>query len=186
MQIQGPEVQIIRNRKGRKRKSGRRTPSGQLATPKIDYRGLVACQPHRNWLPVALRESERAESVLGCLNLLKRISDHDYAAGRRFAVIVGAYRSVIGTPRGTVGAGRGYSCEPEGCLIDAENCICEQRTAKFRDSARTLLNISQKAYNTVYHVAVHDFICTREQLTDLQAGLRALVYHYGLTSARKS
>lgn len=184
MQIQGAEVQI-RNRKGRKRRSGRREPSGRNQREPVNYRAMAALQPHRIALPAAVRESERAESVLGCLNLLKRISEHEYEAGRRFAVIVGAYRSVIGTPRSTVGAGRGYICKPEGCLNDATNCTCEHRTAKFRDSLRALLLVSQKSYNAVYQVAVHDFLCTREQLADLQAGLRGLARHYGLTNRGK-
>lgn len=185
MQIQGAEMAVIRNRRGRKRKSGRREPSGRNIRPPVDYRAMAGLQPHRIGLPAALRESERAESVLGCLNLLKRISEQEYEAGRRFGVIVGGYRSVIGTPRGTVGAGKGYNCEPSGCLVDATNCTCEQRTAKFRDSSRALLLISQKAYNAVYQVAVHDFPCNSEQLKHLQAGLRGLANYYGLTSRRK-
>lgn len=184
--MQTQYAEVIRNRKGRKRKSGRRTANGRpVERHQMDYRALASIQPHRIGLPVALRESERAESVLGCLNLLKRITDHQFEAGRRFAIIVGAYRSAIGTPRGTVGAGRGYSCEPEGCLLNSDRCICEQRTAKWRDSARALLSVSQKAYNAVYYVAVHDFLCTREQLVDLQAGLRGLAHHYGLTNRVK-
>lgn len=105
-------VIAIKNRKGRKRKSGRRTASGRLIAEKLDFKGFVAAQPHRNWLPPSLQAHERASDVLGCLNLLKLISEHHYEAGQRFAVIVGAYRVAIGTPRGTFGSGRGYVCEP--------------------------------------------------------------------------
>jgi hypothetical protein len=64
----------IKNRKGRKRKSGRRTASGRLIPDKTDFKGFVAAQPHRNWLPEGQRRDEKAGDVLGCLNLTGRIT----------------------------------------------------------------------------------------------------------------
>jgi hypothetical protein len=104
------------NRKGRKRKSGRRTPSGAIARKPVDYRSMAALQPHRIRLPEALRSDEKAESVLGCLNLIYRISkrtaanrpgitDEQYEAGRRYRRLVGAYLAHVGAPRSTAGSG---------------------------------------------------------------------------------
>jgi hypothetical protein len=38
------------------------------------------------------------------------LSDAQYLAGLRYAVVVGEYRAVIETPRAMSGAGRGYTC----------------------------------------------------------------------------
>lgn len=175
------------NRKGRKRKSGRRTASGRLATqPTIRDHGLVAEQPHRNWLPESLRGHERAGDMLGCLNLLNCISEHQYEAGRRFAVIVGAFRAMIGTPSGTAGCGRHYACFPELCArLRREDpagplCLCEDRTAKYRDACSYLQSAGQKAYNVTYQVVISEMIPSQEQMSDLTHGLAMLARGFGL------
>lgn len=173
------------NRKGRKRKSGRREPSGRIRARPIDYRAVVAAQPHRNWLPEAVRGHEKAENVLGCLNLLRRISDEMYEAGRRFGVIVGAFRQVIGAPRGVVGAGRGFTCNPTLCLDDPA-CFCATKTARYRDAAQILTLAGQKPYNITYQVVVQDMMPSAEQLADLRCGLYALAQGFGLTRRGKS
>lgn len=168
------------NRKGRKRKSGRRTESGQLARVSVDYRVMAESWPHRRDVPAAQRSSERAESVLGRLNLNTRINGPEYEAGRRFAVIVGAYRAVIGTPRGMSGSGKGYACNPSACLMDSAHCLCELRTARFRDATRALQLAGQNAYNFTYRTAVTDLECQTDALVHLRAGLSVLAKHFGL------
>jgi hypothetical protein len=182
----------IKNRKGRKRKSGRRYPSGDIIREKsVDFRGMAGEQPHRSWLPESVRGDERAESVIGCLNLLYRTSGlpnakrpglngRQYNAGRRLAVITGEFRAAIGTPRGTAGGGRGYKCEPTGCLMDSENCICERRIRRFNDCASVLLSVSQKTYNVTYRVAVSDEQCSLEEIVHLKNGLNALAHFFGI------
>lgn len=182
----------IKNRKGRKRKSGRRYPSGDIVrTPAVNYRGMAEEQPHRAWLPESVRGDERAASVIGCLNLLYRTSrlpsakrpgltDRQYNAGRRFSVITGEFRAAIGTPRGTAGGGRGYRCEPTACLVDAENCICERRIRRFNDCASVLLSASQMAYNITYRVAVSDESCNEREVVHLKNGLNALAHFFGI------
>lgn len=175
------------NCKGRKRKSGRRTAGGRPVERRhdVDYRALVSAQPHRNWLPEALRSDERAENVIGCLFLLKRISEEMYEAGRRFSVIVGSFRQVIGAPRGSQGSGRGYKCEPSACAKDPGNCLCAIRTDKYRDATGILQSAGQKAYNITYQVAIADMVPAAEQLEDLRCGLYALAEGFGLTRRGK-
>lgn len=196
------------NRKGRKRRSGQRTAAGRIIARKpVDYRALAAAQPHRKWLPAAVRGDERAESVLGCLSLLWRIheaknakavelkqptspnqyiSEEMYEAGRRFSVIVGSFRQAIGISGNATGSGRSYACEPSACARDRSNCLCEIRTAKYRDATRVLVLAGQKAYNVTYQVAVSDMAPSDEQLADLRCGLLALAVAFGLTGRRKS
>jgi hypothetical protein len=94
-------------RPGRKRKIGPRHPGGDLVRPQFDARSLATLQPHRVWLPEEKRMDQKAASPLGCLNLLGVLTDAQYLAGVRYAVVVGKYRAVIETPRATAGAGRG-------------------------------------------------------------------------------
>lgn len=173
-------VKPLLNRRGRKRKSGRRTTSGRLIVDKTDFKGFIANQPHRRGLPEALRTHEKAESLLGCLNLTKRISDEMYEAGQRFQVVVAGFRQVIGAPRGTAGNGRGYPCRPTLCSAFPENCTCEQRTAKFRDACAYLQSAGQKAYNVTYQVVISEMIPSQEQMSDLTHGLAMLAKGFGL------
>ena len=87
-------------RRGRKRKIGLRHPGGDLVRVQFDLRALSGLQPHRVWLPQEQRLDQKGGSPLGCLNLLGVLSDAQYLAGVRYAVVVGQYRAVIETPRG--------------------------------------------------------------------------------------
>lgn len=176
--MHGAIMVTTKNRRGKKRRSS--VSAARHRRAPVDYRACVAAQPHRNWLPEALRGHERAENVLGCLNLLNRISDEMYEAGRRFGVIVGSFRQVIGAPRGVIGSGRGYSCRPTLCALDPEHCTCETRTAKYRDATHILTLAGQKPYSVTYQVVVQDMMPTREQLADLRWGLSALAKGFGL------
>lgn len=178
------DAPVIRNRKGRKRKSGRRTLSGALVRKPVDYRSMAAAQPHRNWLPATLRESERAGTVLGCLNLLKCISEHEYEAGRRYSVIVGAYLAMASAPRGTSGQGKGYDCV--GAMdCPAETCICLARTERYTRAYEAISrNGGRPAHMAVNWVAIQDQVCSAGHLDALRVGLAALARHFGLSNGR--
>lgn len=205
--MHGAIMVATRNRRGKKRRSS--VSAARHRRAPVDYRATVAAQPHRCWLPAEYREHERAESVLGCLNLIWRIhearnakarlskkpetpnpgiSETEYEAGRRYGVIVAAYRQAIGTPKGTVGNGRSYVCAPETlCRANPEMCKCEINTARYRDATHVLHLAGQRAYNATYQVVVHEIIPTHSQLADLNCGLRALARAFGLTgNGRKS
>src|SRR5258708_20920072 len=120
-------------RRGRKRKIGLRHPGGVLARPRFDVRSLATLQPHRVWLPEEKRMDQKAASPLGCLNLLGVLTDSQYLAGVRYAVVVGKYRAVIETPRAISGAGRGYDCPGDlRCGRDPlEPCECRRRKERY-------------------------------------------------------
>lgn len=176
------------NRKGRKRKSGRRTESGQLARKPVDYRAMAALQPHRSWLPAALRTDEKAGTILGCLNLLNRISDHEYEAGRRYSVIVGAYLAMANAPRGTAGAGKGYDCSGEQSCSETrqligQTCICLDRTERFNRAYEAISRRGGRpSHMAVNWVAIQDHPCGPDHLEALKLGLSALASHFGLTN----
>lgn len=168
------------NRKGRKRKSGRRTASGGLARKSVDFRSMAAAQPHRIGLPEALRTHERAASVIGCLNLRGAISDQQFEAGRLYAVAVGAYMATIGGPTLTAGEGRGYECAgARDC--PADSCICRMRHARYDGAYRALAAAGRPALMAVNRTAVHD---EASDIAALRMGLSALARHFGLTNHR--
>jgi hypothetical protein len=153
----------------------------------VDYRALAGQQPHRRWLPESHRSDERAGSTLGSLNILYRtsvlpnankpgVTDEQHEAGRRYAVIVGAYRAMIGAPRGDGGSGRGYACRgEEGCYP----CLCLARQKNYSNAYEALAEAGRPAVMAVNAVAVHD---QRADLDSLRAGLTALARHFGLRS----
>lgn len=185
------------NRKGRKRKSGARSKSGALVRVTVDYRSMAALQPHRIRLPEALRADEKAESVLGCLNLIYRISkrtagnrpgitDEQYEAGRRYAVYVGAYLAAAGAPRSTAGSGHGsHECLSGACEK------CQQTVERYMRAHEAIgrhcggvPRICRRTHAAVNWVVIDDNLCNAEQLEYLRLGLSALADHFGLTNRR--
>ena len=169
------------SRRGRKRKIGFRHPGGELKRPQFDLRGLATLQPHRVWLPEEKRMDQKAASPLGCLNLLGVLSDAQYLAGIRYAVVVGKYRAVIESPRATAGAGRGYDCPGDlRCGRDGGvACECRHRKERYDAAFAAVLEAGQRAARAVARVAVHGEQCPRGALADLKRGLDALAKHFG-------
>lgn len=184
---------VTLNRKGRKRKSGRRTQSGRRIIVHPDFRTMAANNPDRRSLPEAHRLSERAGTVLGRLNLLWRIhgaldakkrlpeepgiSDQEYEAGLRYARIVGSYLSMAGAPNGLSGHGKGYDC---GGAVDCEPalCICRQRTENYMRAYEAIPH--RKAHIAINWTAIQDNTPSEDQMPHLRAGLNALARHFGL------
>lgn len=176
------------NRKGRKRKSGRRTSNGQLVRKPVDYRSMAEQWPHRIGLPAALRSHERAESEIGRLNLANRISEQEYEAGRRYSVIVGAYLSMANAPRGMAGQGRGYDCVGAmDCPVDT--CICLARTQRFQRAYEAIgdlgWKVAHRAHKAINRVVIQDFVCFADEVEALKLGLSVLARHFGLTNQQR-
>lgn len=139
-------------------------------------------QPHRRDLPEDLRLSEKAGTVLGRLNLMGFISDHQHEAGQRFQVVVGEYLSSIGAPRGGGGAGRGYPCDGSP---NCDPCECLVRKLAFREACKALDDAGHRAGVAVAHVAVHGEPLVEGFYWWLKRGLTALVRHYGLDQRKR-
>jgi hypothetical protein len=181
------------SRSGRKRKQGRRTASGATARePATNYRALAGMQPHRNWLPAAMRESEKAATLLGALNLLYRpatqftpefgITDQQAEAGRQYAVAVGRYRASIGSPSSMGGTGRGYACNPSHCYSgdNLDGCECLKRRRRYNDLYDTLRAMRDRdAMQAVNDTAIREL--RPHDIHALRRGLNVLVQHLGLT-----
>lgn len=184
--------------RGRKRKAGRRHPSGQLAREaQPDDRLRTARQPHRRPLRQEDRMSEKAESPIGRLllrGLLRRDGEQDdenasgrYEAGALYAQVVGAYRSVIEAPKSVSGSGVGFDC---GATADKRNpctrdpCVCAYRKERYDGAFEALDKVGQRCARAVSRVAIHREELTPQESVYLLAGLDALAVHFGLTRRR--
>jgi hypothetical protein len=178
--MHGGMTEVVITRKGRKRRSGYRTPSGDLARQKRpDDRLLAAMQPHRRQLPEKDRLSEKAVTVLGRLNLFGRITDEQAEAGRKYAAGVNAYRAVIGSMDPLMSPAPGF-----GKGMSDEEAI---RRKEAYDAAFELLSqLGNRPIRAVNKAAVYENTAYGA-IDDLRLGLNALVRHYGLlTASRKS
>lgn len=165
-----------------RRRSVRIHPSNREV--KVDYRALASQQPHRRWLPEPVRLDQKADSVLGALNLINLITDDQYEAGQRYARIVGQYQASIQTPHGLSGNGKGYICKPMHCMRPPPGvtieCECERRKDAYNSAFNVVFEAGQKAAKAVARVAVWNEQCPRGRLADLQRGLGALARHFGI------
>jgi hypothetical protein len=182
-------------RRGRKRKLGRRHPSGQLVREKQpDDRIRTSRQPHRRQVAKEHRLDERAESPLGRLLLQGRLraagelgdeaARDRYEAGMMYAQIVGAYRAVIEAPKSVSGSGRGSACEIAGIsesFCEPETCSCLRRKRRYDGAFEALIGRGQRAAKLVARVAVHREEIAPSDLVYLVDGLQALAVHLGLT-----
>lgn len=181
-------IKKLRIRKGgRKRKSGRRHPSGKIDQRHPDDKKLAELQPHRRHLPADCRSSEKAGYPLGDLNLRGILSNQQHEAGQRYAAIVGRYRAVIGSPMATAKSGRGFDCA--GACVVTEACECRSRKTSYDRVYEALRASGQRALVAVNNIAVHQ---NELDLSDWArvmwtvVGLDALVTYFGLTNGRKS
>lgn len=191
----------LKNRRGRKRKQGRRSMvTGDMVKVAVDYRALAGAQPHRVVVPERFRLDERAGTELGTLLLTGRLAPHGqdgkpsdrakalHEAGRRYAGIVSRYRAMIGSPRTSNGAGKGYACLGEpSCGLDPQGkriapCECRARTLAYNDTFSALEGVGHQVHVVVNLVAIHDEPSQAWQLPALIIGLGTLARAFGLKS----
>jgi len=165
-------------RKGRKRKSGRRSPCGDLIKEKRpDDRLLASLQPHRRDLPEKHRLSEKATTVLGKLNLFGWITDEQWQAGNIYKRGVNAYRAVIGSIDPLNSPAPGFSGE-----ITPEEA--RHRKEVYDLAFEALDAVGNVILRTVNRAAIYDSP-DYGSLELLKRGLTTLERHYGLTAGRK-
>jgi hypothetical protein len=185
------------NRRGRKRKSGKRYPCGQpVREPKPDYREAAAMNPERRHLPPGLRLSEKASSLLGRLNLISEITDEQFEAGRRYERIVRAYHALCCAPRlGQMKPLFRSEDSPDAILDGSAVRVAdddgERTQSRYFDAYEAIgehvgAENQNRVHKAVNRVAINDHACYPDQLPWLKLGLTALSDHFGLTGGRKS
>lgn len=179
-------MNVLTNRKGRKRKSGYRHPNGELKTKTIDYMKLASEQPHRRGLPADYRLSHDAETELGRLYLKKQITESQYLAGQEYARRVGAYMATICAPHGMVGSGRWSGCNPDACRKEPDQCECTRRLRDYQEFHEVTAKCGRRVEMVMKRVIVNGNTPGNYELAILLIGLSALTRHMHLTARSKS
>jgi len=174
---------ILKNRHGRKRKSGRRRYSnGRLVAEKgIDRLIIAARMPHRGPIPQNLLLDQKSECELGRMCLLGRITEEQYSAGRIYAGLVARYRAVLGGPAALTNGAHGFDCLGESPCPD---CECMRRKNQWQEAHDALRTAGHDAVYAVQLVVLEDKELPRGHRPDLRPpliwGLSALKQHFGL------
>lgn len=165
---------------GRKRKSGKRQPNGQLSRETKDSPVLVAAtMPHRQEVGEAVRHDPKAESQLGRLRLNSWITEAQYDAGERYREIVMRYRAVIDAPGGERSMA-GVIVGPWGGASMLSDEEATRRREKYNAAFEALeCGAGNQAARSVAHCAVNGR--GEWQLHHLKSGLTALAVHFGFT-----
>lgn len=178
-------VQVLRV--GRKRKSGRRHPNGELAHAKGENVGLIAMRhPDRQGLPVSLRIDQAAGSPLGRFSLLGYISADMLEASKRYARDVRLYLQVFGAPSPNAPS-LDLSAGSRGMPVPLDASEISDRLSRYSAAFEAVYDAGHKAARAVARMAVYDErLPEGSTMDDLKRGLSALAHHYGLTGNRKS
>ena len=174
-------------RRGRKRKLGRRKPSGDLLL--LRERESPAARalqmPHRRRFGAAAVD-QRAESELGRMRLVEAIAEEEYLAGVEYARIWRAYVSTLAGPhRAAIREVTGAFYDCGGCLgmVGTDFCLCELRKRKWLGVQRALRAAGWAALLEVQRVVVGEMECG--QAAHLRLGLSTLASYLGLTKNPK-
>jgi hypothetical protein len=158
--------------RGRKRKVVVvREPNGRAKRKPVDVKEIAQTMPHRREVAPEIRHDPMAETKLGRLRLVGRITVPQYDAGVKYRDIVGRYRAAICAPRGIATPTRGGEMSDEMALD-----LKQKYDAAFEALEGGAGN---RAARAVAHVAVYDR--PDFNMDDLRLGLSTLAAHFGLT-----
>lgn len=165
-------------RKGRKRKSGSRKPSGDLRDqPKVSPKVIAMHQPHRQAVPEKHRHDQRAESPFGALVLNHVITGAQYRAGCRYARIFRRYVAAINAPSPNPPSIAGVM-EPK-YTSHLPDSIARDRKLEYDAAFEYLGRAGQRAQRAVARYAVNDQFCPdAEEIENLRTGLSTLDEHF--------
>lgn len=180
------QVVVIRSRRGRKRKSGQRFPSGDLIPRDLDVAAIAVAHPDRRGLPEHQRLHQNAGNPLGRLALAGVITDEQLEAARRYARDCRLYQQVIGCPKPDAPSLNPLAAGGRGIVTFGKEEIA-RRLADYDAAFRAVWASGQRAARAVARMAFYgEWLPLGATLDDLKRGLSALVHHYGLTTRRKS
>lgn len=171
---------------GRKRKPGRRKPSGDRIVPTFDPKAVARMMPHRQEVPEPIRHDPKAESQLGRYELNGSITRWEYDAGRWYAGVVNRYRTVIGAPNASPASNAGKVVSVFGAaplVIDPDEA--ERRTSAYNGAFEVLSNVGQRSAKAVARVAVYNERCPDGLWSLMRLGLLALAVHRGFVTEDK-
>ena len=166
------------SRRGRKRKSGVRKPSGDVVLRKVSVAEVAAGMPHRRVLGKRAAD-QRAENELGRMVLRGELEDEQGAAGELYRR---QWRGYIASLEAPALAKMKLDVAPQ-CALRCDECrddfcLCRERRRKWYETV-TLLS-STGTSGVLDRVVLLDQACGGEEAWLLRLGLDVLAAHYGL------
>lgn len=180
---------------GRKRKPGKRKPSGDLIIekpPTSEYAikafqaKIGATMPHRQGLPAHLMGLAEAENLFGRLFLAKMISQGQYDAGKEYRRRVMAYRAVIEAPRSTPKAISLDGLWNGGATSIISDDEARRRKAQHDEAFEALHQSGVPNLRAVNSVVIRDQLIGWREVKNLVCGLSVLERKLLLTRPAKS
>ena len=173
-------------RKGRKRKGGKRYPSGQVVAELLDEPLDTATWPRVRDMAKRGALDERLGTELGRLFYFKEITTTQFDAGVRWVALVRQYRKfVTDPPKDTPKVAQ---LEGGGRRTDVEDDDSEwiKAVRDEYDRAFELLRAAERGVlNAVNKLSVLNQHLTTEEKMLAGDGLSLLVVHWGLTTAKR-
>lgn len=168
-------------RRGRKRKSGPRWPSGDCVREKIEEPNVIALRmPHRSGVPRHLAHDPKAETVLGRYSLNGLITAAEYDAGIYYRGVVARQLAAIGAPKSDVPSctGEAMSRGKAGGLDDDEMV---RRKAVYDQAYEAVEGGGgQHGAKALARVAVYDERCPSGLFRQMRLSLVGLMVVRGL------
>jgi hypothetical protein len=170
-------------RRGRKRKLGRRHPSGDLITIRESPAQRAAKMPHRRGVKDPL--DQRAETELGRMELRGEIAREQALAGLEYGRVYRAYLATLSGPKRPNASGHGTLLDCGGCLgmVGTQMCICERRKRAWMAAAAVIAGPQMRV--TLALVLEDKKPASSFECESLSIALWALAHHFGLTKSKK-
>lgn len=160
---------LPKNRRGRKRKSGHRMPSGRVRREPEDPRLVVMAQPHRRGLPPTQSGDQRLENYLGNLHFIGAINSRELAAGRWYQQVVARWRAVMSVADPTL-----QPVPANGGHIPAEEA--RRRIEEYNDARKALEATGPFTVSTVDNFVLLNQPLPERGFRVLLKGLRGLAF----------
>jgi len=175
---------LMIEKRGRKRKSGARYPSGGLRREKIEEPNVVALRmPHRMGVPKELAHDAKAETVLGRYSLNGLITPLEYDAGVYYRGVVARYLSSIGAPKSDVPSCTGEAMS-RGVAGEYDLAEAERRKSAYDQAYEAVEEGGgQRGAKALSRVAVYDERCPNGLFQQMRYSLVGLMLVRGLCTS---
>lgn len=180
---------VVVERRGRKRKAGKRYPSGDLVKQQevMAARLIAFRQPHRQEVPESKRHEQEAEWPFGRLFLRGIISEVEYRAGKLYGRDVQRYRShyLADVPDPNPPSIAGFMQPVHGGGGPVDDATANKIKDSYNNAVEALFDAGQRAAKAVARMCVFGEGCPTGLQDHMIRGLQQLVTHYGLTPRNK-
>jgi hypothetical protein len=168
-------------RRGRKRKFGKRHPNGKLVQEKpVDQNVIALRMPHRAGVPQAVAHDPKAESSLGRYNLNGVITSKEYDAGVYYRGVVARYLMLIKAPQPNMRSCTGEATS-RGMPLAIDSDEAERRQFAYNEAYEAIEEAGgQRGAKAVSRVAIYDCACPDGMIGPMRYALVGLMLKRGL------